>query len=111
MPKILMVTGGTRGIGAAVSLGAAKQGYDLCLTYQNKDARAEDNEKLTGIAKAGASEAPGNTCRRNCGPAGGATRRGRLWPFALVAIALAASVRGWWLGHRSRPAGPHGLNA
>ena len=42
MPKILMVTGGTRGIGAAVSLGAAKQGYDLCLTYQNKDARAED---------------------------------------------------------------------
>jgi NAD(P)-dependent dehydrogenase (short-subunit alcohol dehydrogenase family) len=41
MAKILMVTGGSRGIGAAVSLGAAKQGYALCINYRDKDTRAE----------------------------------------------------------------------
>jgi len=39
--KILMVTGGSRGIGAAVSLGAAKQGYALCINYLEKSARAD----------------------------------------------------------------------
>jgi len=41
MAKILMVTGGSRGIGAAVSLGAAKQGYALCINYREKSARAD----------------------------------------------------------------------
>jgi NAD(P)-dependent dehydrogenase (short-subunit alcohol dehydrogenase family) len=43
--KILMVTGGSRGIGAAVSLGAAKQGYALCLNYRDKSARADQMVK------------------------------------------------------------------
>jgi NAD(P)-dependent dehydrogenase (short-subunit alcohol dehydrogenase family) len=41
MAKILMVTGGSRGIGAAVSLGAAKQGYALAINYLEKSARAD----------------------------------------------------------------------
>jgi NAD(P)-dependent dehydrogenase (short-subunit alcohol dehydrogenase family) len=41
MAKILMVTGGSRGIGAAVSLGAAQQGYALCINYLEKSARAD----------------------------------------------------------------------
>jgi NAD(P)-dependent dehydrogenase (short-subunit alcohol dehydrogenase family) len=41
MAKILMVTGGSRGIGAAVSLSAAKQGYALCVNYLEKSARAD----------------------------------------------------------------------
>jgi len=41
MAKILMVTGGSRGIGAAVSLAAAKQGYALCINYLEKSARAD----------------------------------------------------------------------
>jgi len=38
--KILMVTGGSRGIGAEVSLRAAKQGYALCINYLEKSDRA-----------------------------------------------------------------------
>jgi NAD(P)-dependent dehydrogenase (short-subunit alcohol dehydrogenase family) len=51
MAKILMVTGGSRGIGAAVSLGAAKQGYALCINYRDKDTRAE--QMLKQIRDAG----------------------------------------------------------
>src|SRR3954467_4914972 len=39
--KILMVTGGSRGIGAEVSLRAAKQGYALCINYLEKRDRAD----------------------------------------------------------------------
>ena len=39
--KILMVTGGSRGIGAEVSLRAAKQGYALCINYLEKSDRAD----------------------------------------------------------------------
>jgi NAD(P)-dependent dehydrogenase (short-subunit alcohol dehydrogenase family) len=38
---VLLVTGGGRGIGAAVALMAAARGYDLCLTYRSDTARAE----------------------------------------------------------------------
>jgi NAD(P)-dependent dehydrogenase (short-subunit alcohol dehydrogenase family) len=41
MAKILMVTGGSRGIGAGVSLGAAQQGYALCINYRENSARAD----------------------------------------------------------------------
>jgi NAD(P)-dependent dehydrogenase (short-subunit alcohol dehydrogenase family) len=39
--KILMVTGGSRGIGAEVSLRAAQQGYALCINYLEKRDRAD----------------------------------------------------------------------
>jgi len=37
MRPILVITGGSRGIGAAIAMGAAKQGYDLALAYRSRD--------------------------------------------------------------------------
>lgn len=34
MSGLLLVTGGSRGIGAAVAIGAAKNGFEVCLTYR-----------------------------------------------------------------------------
>jgi len=39
--QVMMVTGGSRGIGAATALLAARRGYDLLLTYRSETARAE----------------------------------------------------------------------
>ncbi len=36
MNKVLIVTGGSRGIGAATALLAAKQGYGVCVNYQTR---------------------------------------------------------------------------
>ncbi len=40
--QVLLVTGGSRGIGAAVALLAAQRGYDICLTYQNSATVADE---------------------------------------------------------------------
>ena len=40
--RVLLVTGGGRGIGAAVARLAAGRGYDVCLTFLGDAARAED---------------------------------------------------------------------
>ena len=40
--KIALVTGGSRGIGAATAVALAKQGANVVLTYRNKAARAEE---------------------------------------------------------------------
>jgi len=40
--RVLLVTGGGRGIGAAVARLAAARGYDLCLTFLGDAARAEE---------------------------------------------------------------------
>ena len=42
MNKIMIVTGGSRGIGAATALMAAQRGYSVCVNYLHNRAAAED---------------------------------------------------------------------
>ena len=49
--KFALVTGGSRGIGRAVALRLAEQGYDILINYQSNDAAAE--ETLAHIREAG----------------------------------------------------------
>lgn len=40
-PKIMIITGGSRGIGAATARLAAQRGYDVCINYNRDEASAE----------------------------------------------------------------------
>ncbi|WP_419902826.1 SDR family oxidoreductase [Kiloniella sp.] len=40
--KVMIVTGGSRGIGAAISRSAAAQGYSVCINYHNRKSEADD---------------------------------------------------------------------
>jgi acetoacetyl-CoA reductase len=48
--RIALVTGGTRGIGAAISLSLKNAGYKVAANYANNDAAAKEFAKVTGIA-------------------------------------------------------------
>src|SRR5215469_1715942 len=39
---VALVTGGSRGIGAATAIALAERGYDVAITYRNKAARAQE---------------------------------------------------------------------
>src|SRR5450631_3780898 len=39
---VALVTGGSRGIGAATTLALAQRGYDVVFTYRNKSTRANE---------------------------------------------------------------------
>jgi NAD(P)-dependent dehydrogenase (short-subunit alcohol dehydrogenase family) len=41
MGKVVVVTGGSRGIGAATAVTAAERGYDVCVVYQHRREAAE----------------------------------------------------------------------
>lgn len=45
MRKVVLVTGGARGIGAAVAILAAERGYDVAVGYREQKERAEDVAK------------------------------------------------------------------
>ena len=50
--RVMMVTGGSRGIGAATAVLAAQRGYDLLLTYRSEVARAEATARACEAAGA-----------------------------------------------------------
>jgi NAD(P)-dependent dehydrogenase (short-subunit alcohol dehydrogenase family) len=41
MDKVIVITGGSRGIGAATALLAAEQGYRICINYQSDEQAAQ----------------------------------------------------------------------
>ncbi len=45
MSKVLIITGGSRGIGRATALLAAKRGYDVCINYFGNEAAAESTRR------------------------------------------------------------------
>lgn len=49
MAKIAVVTGGTRGIGAAISMGLKAKGYKVAANYAGNDERAKDFSESSGI--------------------------------------------------------------
>ena len=49
MSRVAIVTGGTRGIGEAISLGLKKAGYKVAANYAGNDERAKAFEAKTGI--------------------------------------------------------------
>ena len=53
MDRVLIVTGGSRGIGAAVARLAAAQGYAVCISYlRNRSAAEQVVDSIAGIALA-----------------------------------------------------------
>ena len=50
MARVALVTGGTRGIGAAISVGLKTAGYAVAANYAGNDERAEGFEAEPGIA-------------------------------------------------------------
>jgi acetoacetyl-CoA reductase len=49
MARVAVVTGGTRGIGEAISCGLAKAGFKVAATYHGNDDRAREFSDRTGI--------------------------------------------------------------
>ena len=49
MARVAVVTGGTRGIGEAISIMLDKAGYKVAATYLGNDVRAQEFSKRTGI--------------------------------------------------------------
>src|SRR5258708_30552689 len=48
---VALITGGSRGIGAATALAVAGHGYDAMITYRNKESRA--NEVIAHLTQRG----------------------------------------------------------
>jgi NAD(P)-dependent dehydrogenase (short-subunit alcohol dehydrogenase family) len=52
MNKVVLITGGSRGIGAATALLAAERGYDVCISYvSNKDAAQNVVQQIESLGR------------------------------------------------------------
>ena len=60
MNKVLLITGGSRGIGAATACLAAADGYDVCISYRQN--RTAADSVVRSIEQQGRS-AIGSRCR------------------------------------------------
>src|SRR5262252_8034951 len=50
MARVAVVTGGTRGIGEAISISLAKAGYKVAAIYHGNEERAREFSSRTGIS-------------------------------------------------------------
>ena len=51
-PKIILVTGGGRGLGRNTAISAARSGFDVIITYHaNRDAAAEVVNEIEGLGR------------------------------------------------------------
>ncbi|MFT5395929.1 MAG: acetoacetyl-CoA reductase, partial [Gammaproteobacteria bacterium] len=50
MARVALVTGGTRGIGEAISIALKDRGYTVAANYAGNDKKADEFTKQTGIA-------------------------------------------------------------
>ena len=70
MARIAIVTGGTRGIGEAISLALKDMGVTVAATYAGNDARAADFTGRTGIAAYKWDVADYDACQAGCAQVG-----------------------------------------
>ena len=61
MARVALVTGGTRGIGAAISKALKAAGYKVAASYAGNDAAAEKFKAETGIPVTNATRAMSNS--------------------------------------------------
>lgn len=66
MSRVAIVTGGTRGIGAAISAGLKDAGYNVAATYAGNDEAAQKFTKETGIAACKFDVADFAACEEAC---------------------------------------------
>ena len=59
MTQVLVVTGASRGIGAAVALAGARNGYAVCVNYHRSGAAAE------ALVRSGVSSSPATIFARS----------------------------------------------
>ena len=66
MARVAIVTGGTRGIGEAISLGLQEAGMTVAATYAGNDERAREFTERTGIAAYKWDVADFDACQDGC---------------------------------------------
>lgn len=66
MARVAIVTGGTRGIGEAISLGLKEAGMTVAATYAGNDERAREFTERTGIAAYKWDVADFDACQDGC---------------------------------------------
>ena len=75
--RVMLVTGGGRGIGAAVARLAAGRGYDVCLTFLGDAARAEETAAAAREAGARVLAVRADVARRGARGSGASPRSTR----------------------------------